>query len=182
MEQEQKQGDVSKAFNFAMNACFWTGWQFGLLMSKPGTAGYRYLRGPNAGISLVVMYGWALVTASEALLYGGSLLALASMAEHRRKSKRGDGNHSWSMGVCRFAERFGEQKGRALAIFLAVGGGLMLMTVDLGAGSYLACAGIGHAFTLGFIYDREAAIQADLTDAQIEGAHRAGHNDDRPLF
>ena len=180
--QQQQQPGMRQHLTLALNVCVWLGWQLSLLMSKPGTVGYRHVRSVNAGISLLALYLWALAGASEGLLYGGSLLALASMAEHRLKSARGGEVHSYSMGESRFAARLGERRGRALEAFLAAGLGLALLDADPGAGSYLVCAALGHALTLCYVHGRAEAVDQDVLDAQIEAAARAGRREDRPLF
>jgi hypothetical protein len=179
---QPQQDSLRTSVNLFTNLCMWIARPWSLAMSRPGTVGHRHARGVNTVIGLGLLYLWGVFSASEWLLYGGGLLALVAVAEHRLKSGPGRGVHSYSMGDSRLDRWFGEYQARAAEALLAVLLGVLLHPEDAGSGSYLIAAGVGHAVTVAFVFGRDEAVQQDLDDATIEGAARAGRRDDRPLF
>ncbi|VTR91676.1 unnamed protein product [Gemmata massiliana] len=181
-QQHPQPGGLRKNLNLTFNLFMSLSWLLRTAFTKPGTMGYREARSLNGWWSLGMLFLWAGLSHSQVLAYLGLPFALVVMIEHRVKSVRGTGIHTYSMGESKLARWFGPRAGRWAEAALALGTGALVAPVDKGAGMYLMCAGLGHAFTLAFVYAKEQAIQDDLDDAVIEGAHRASRREERPLF
>lgn len=143
------------------------------IFSKSETVGPRKARSPYRAGSFLVCAGWAVTTQSEALgffLAAALLCQLDTLLKSRKfRGHSRDIGESWLSRLAR-----GDQwKARAYEVFLAFFGGLLLSQWDYGLGSYLVCAGIGHAVVIWWIRARDEAIDQDIRDSREEAAWRA---------